>query len=212
MRMVMFQKTTGGPRLPHEVKNRRNVFESAQAIAPGARRFLRQPRAAFSLDSPATSGSSMAEDIAFLFSVFNTAAMGKTGDRGPKTLAAGLAAPTGVVSTWLRCVFESHCCFATVRGAGRFNKTGIANQGKPRRTSPAKVSSLSLFYKVAGGASYGLKPAFSMPRWASGFFMNVSQTNPERAFSAMSMVMPVSMPMTSVSYQSVSGLNASTKP
>src|SRR5690242_20038640 len=34
----------------------------------------------------------------------------------------------------------------------------------------------------------------------------------ERAFSAMSMVMPVSMPITSLSYQSLTGLKALTKP
>jgi len=60
--------------------------------------------------------------------------------------------------------------------------------------------------------SYFLKPAVSMPRCASGFFMNVSHTNPVRAFSAISIVMPVSMPTTSVSYQLVRGLNASTNP
>ena len=42
--------------------------------------------------------------------------------------------------------------------------------------------------------------------------MNVSQTNPVRAFSAMTMVIPVSIPITSWSYQLVSGLNASTNP
>jgi hypothetical protein len=62
------------------------------------------------------------------------------------------------------------------------------------------------------GAGCGLNPAICMPRCASGFFMKVSQTKPVLAFSAMSMVMPLSMPTTSVSYQSVSGLKASTKP
>ncbi len=42
--------------------------------------------------------------------------------------------------------------------------------------------------------------------------MNVFQTNPVRAFSAITMVIPVSIPITSVSYQSVSGLKASTNP
>ena len=56
------------------------------------------------------------------------------------------------------------------------------------------------------------KPARSMPRLASGFFMNISQTNPLRAFSAMTMVIPVSIPITSVSYHFLSGLNAFTKP
>ena len=40
--------------------------------------------------------------------------------------------------------------------------------------------------------------------------MKVSQTKRLRAFSAISSVMPVSMPMTSVSYQFLSGLKAST--
>ena len=51
-----------------------------------------------------------------------------------------------------------------------------------------------------------------MPRFASGFFMKVSQTNPVRAFSAISMVIPVSIPITSVSYQLFNGLNAFTNP
>ena len=45
-----------------------------------------------------------------------------------------------------------------------------------------------------------------MPRFASGFFINVSQTNPVRAFSAISIVIPVSIPTTSVSYQFFSGI------
>gem|GEM_PF-2088224 len=63
---------------------------------------------------------------------------------------------------------------------------------------------------VLGGL--GLNPAISIPRCASGFFINVFQTNPVRAFSAITIVMPVSIPTTSVSYQPVSGLNASTNP
>ena len=51
-----------------------------------------------------------------------------------------------------------------------------------------------------------------MPRCASGFFMKVSQTKAVRAFSAITMVIPVSMPITSLSYQFVSGLKASTNP
>ena len=51
-----------------------------------------------------------------------------------------------------------------------------------------------------------------MPRRASGFFIKVSHTNAERAFSAINMMMPVSMPTTSWSYQLFRGLNASTKP
>src|ERR1700722_13717149 len=42
--------------------------------------------------------------------------------------------------------------------------------------------------------------------------MNVSHTNPERAFSAITSVIPVSIPITSWSYQFVRGLNASINP
>ena len=42
--------------------------------------------------------------------------------------------------------------------------------------------------------------------------MKVFQTNEVRAFSAISKVIPVSRPMTSVSYQFFEGLNALTKP
>src|SRR5260370_29005457 len=41
--------------------------------------------------------------------------------------------------------------------------------------------------------------------------MNVFQTKPVRWFSAISIVMPKSIPITSASYQPESGLNASTK-
>ena len=41
--------------------------------------------------------------------------------------------------------------------------------------------------------------------------MNVFHTKPLRWFSAISIIMPKSIPITSVSYQPVSGLNASTK-
>ena len=47
---------------------------------------------------------------------------------------------------------------------------------------------------------------------ASAFFMNVFHTKPVRTFSAISSVIPVSMPMTSSSYHFVSGLKALTKP
>src|SRR5271155_4128603 len=46
---------------------------------------------------------------------------------------------------------------------------------------------------------------------ASGFFMNVFQTKALRWFSAINIMTPKSIPITSVSYQPVSGLNASTK-
>src|SRR4051812_26726153 len=42
--------------------------------------------------------------------------------------------------------------------------------------------------------------------------MNVSQTKPVRRFSAISRTMPVSIPITSESYQFLSGLNAFTNP
>src|SRR5260370_3376288 len=58
----------------------------------------------------------------------------------------------------------------------------------------------------------GLNPARAMPRLASGFFMNVFQTKDVRAFSIITIVIPTSIPTTSTSYHSVSGLNASTKP
>src|ERR1700722_4239389 len=51
-----------------------------------------------------------------------------------------------------------------------------------------------------------------MPRFASGFFMNVFQMKPVRRFSAISMVIPVSIPTTSGSDHFFSGLNASTNP
>src|SRR5580704_7688296 len=42
--------------------------------------------------------------------------------------------------------------------------------------------------------------------------MNVSHTNPVRAFSAINMLIPVSIPTTSLSYQLFNGLNAFTNP
>ena len=42
--------------------------------------------------------------------------------------------------------------------------------------------------------------------------MKVSQTNPAATFSAINMVIPVSIPIASVSYQPFKGLNAFTKP
>src|SRR5690349_15586619 len=61
-------------------------------------------------------------------------------------------------------------------------------------------------------AGAGLKPARCIPRCTSGFFIKMFHTKPVRAFSAISMVMPVSMPITSGSYQSFSGLKAFTNP
>ncbi len=54
--------------------------------------------------------------------------------------------------------------------------------------------------------------AFSMARWISGLLMKCCQTKPVRAFSAITMVMPASMPMTSGLAQLVRGLKASTNP
>src|SRR5437868_12662656 len=51
-----------------------------------------------------------------------------------------------------------------------------------------------------------------MPRFASALFMNVSHTKPVRRFSAISKIIPVSIPITSESYQFFNGLNAFTKP
>ena len=71
------------------------------------------------------------------------------------------------------------------------------------------------YSKVTGYLPAGyraLKPALAIPRCASGFFMKVSHTKPVRKFSAISIVMPVSIPTTSLSYHFFSGLNASTKP
>ncbi len=56
------------------------------------------------------------------------------------------------------------------------------------------------------------KPAFAMDTLASRFFMNIFQTNPLRRFSAMSRVIPTSMPMTSGANQPLCGLKASMKP
>jgi hypothetical protein len=88
-----------------------------------------------------------------------------------------------------------------------------ASPASPSETPVSPVSWVSADYeRSTWGGSYGLNPARVMPRTASGFFMNVSQTKPVRAFSAMSMVMPVSMPITSVSNQFLAGLNAFTNP
>src|SRR5438270_11969823 len=51
-----------------------------------------------------------------------------------------------------------------------------------------------------------------MPRFASALFMNVSHTKPVRRFSAINKMIPVSIPITSESYQFFSGLNAFTNP
>src|SRR6266567_2304475 len=51
-----------------------------------------------------------------------------------------------------------------------------------------------------------------MPRRASGLFMKVSQTKPVLKFSDINRMIPVSIPITSLSYQFLSGLNAFTNP
>src|SRR5260370_15716797 len=56
------------------------------------------------------------------------------------------------------------------------------------------------------------KPARVIPRLASSFFMKYCHTKPVRAFSAISSVMPASIPRTSWSYHFVIALNASPKP
>jgi len=54
-------------------------------------------------------------------------------------------------------------------------------------------------------------PARAIPFFAASFFMNCSQTKPVRAFSAISSVIPRSIPITSGLYQFFSGLRTSTK-
>jgi hypothetical protein len=65
---------------------------------------------------------------------------------------------------------------------------------------------------VVSGQRYGLKPARCIPTCASGFCIKTFQTYPVRAFSAMSIVIPRSIPTTSLSYQFLRGLIASTNP
>src|ERR1035437_4511196 len=55
------------------------------------------------------------------------------------------------------------------------------------------------------------KPARSMARRTSGFFMNHFHTNPVRRFSALSRVIPTSMPITSGETHPLLGLKASVK-
>ena len=94
-------------------------------------------------------------------------------------------------------------------GLSTYSRTGFS-EAMVRRHAMAWCHNMRNNQGYSG--VYGWKPALSMPRRASGFFMNMSQTNPVRAFSAIRMVIPVSMPTTSVSYHFLSGLNASTNP
>ena len=57
-----------------------------------------------------------------------------------------------------------------------------------------------------------VKPARCMPRRVSALLMNVFHTRPVRTFSAITRLMPVSMPMTKSSRHFVSGLKAFTNP
>src|ERR1700722_8761081 len=54
-------------------------------------------------------------------------------------------------------------------------------------------------------------PAKSIARWTSGFFINHFHTNPLRRFSALSSVIPTSMPITLGATHPLLGLNASRK-
>src|SRR5579859_533383 len=108
----------------------------------------------------------------------------------------------------VRCVRDTKCCFYWADCVVfvqlhriKSNASHLATSYRGRRIHPEEPSVLS-----------GWKPAISMPRFASGFFMNVSHTNPVRTFSAINIVIPVSMPRTSVSYQFVNGLKASMNP
>ena len=67
-------------------------------------------------------------------------------------------------------------------------------------------------YFRARQIQYFFNPARVIPSCASSLFMNMFQTNPLRTFSAISSVIPVSMPMTSLSYHFVNGLKAFTNP
>jgi hypothetical protein len=80
-----------------------------------------------------------------------------------------------------------------------------------RRSEPVRSTSLRLEH-VRHTSYFVTKPARSRPRRASALFMNVFHTKPVRRFSAINIVMPVSIAITSVSYQPVRGLNAFTNP
>ena len=64
---------------------------------------------------------------------------------------------------------------------------GVCCEGVPDTGTSPSIS-------CKGDGCEGLKPARCIPRWASGFFMNVSHTNEVRAFSIITRVIPVSIP------------------
>ncbi len=104
----------------------------------------------------------------------------------------------------------SHCAGLAAAGAGG-NRSAVILQlrrayysGRSGRARDAgrRVSG----YDLEAGGAVGFESGAVHPRRASGFFMKVDHTKSVRAFSAMTMVMPVSIPMTSVSYHFFSGL------
>src|SRR5579863_8886087 len=86
IRMAMFQKTTAGPD-SHTKWSTGGTFLRACNRSPQALPGSCGASGVFSLDSPATSGSSMAEDIAFLFLSVQGRSDGNNRDGGPNSLA-----------------------------------------------------------------------------------------------------------------------------
>lgn len=72
--------------------------------------------------------------------------------------------------------------------------------------------SWGLFRPVAAVQPAYFSPTAANAFCASGLLMNVFQTKLLRWFSAINMVIPASIPMTSGSYHPLSGLKASTNP
>ena len=105
-----------------------------------------------------------------------------------------------------------NCAKATIQGTKNFHRLMKKRVGRGRslaaRFVPNRLDNLDNKVSV----QYGRNPARSIPRRASGLFMNVFQTNPVLAFSAISMVIPVSIPIKLLSYQFLRGLNEFTKP
>src|SRR5208282_2311688 len=113
---------------------------------------------------------------------------------------------------------------ADSRGTHRFEAR--PQSARPDRNSliqaPGKERAAKLRSRGASAAglwegelfdvAFDLNPARSIPRRVSSFFINVSHTKPLRKFSAIKSEIPTSIPITSGSYQFVTGLNASTKP
>src|SRR5690242_20586367 len=65
---------------------------------------------------------------------------------------------------------------------------------------------------IDGSLYADLKPTADIAFCTSGAVLKTCQTMPVRWFSHINMEMPRSIPITSASYQFVSGLNASTNP